>query len=69
MSREPQTRKILNYLQSGNTITALKALSLFSCMRLAARIYDIGRLGYVVRREKVSRGDKWYMEYSINQEL
>jgi len=67
MSKETQVKSILSHLKSGGTLTSLEALQKFNCMRLASRIYDIGKLGYMVSREKVSRGKKWYMEYSIKE--
>lgn len=49
-----QTKQILAYLQSGNSITPLEALNLFGCMRLQARIYDIEReTGVRAQRERV----------------
>ena len=41
-----QTNEILKYLETGRTITALDALKLFGCQRLAARIYDLKKRGY-----------------------
>ncbi len=43
--RETQNSKILTYLAEGNTITPLKALKLFGCMRLGARIWDLKKMG------------------------
>lgn len=48
-----QSRKILAYLQAGNSLTALDALYLFSCMRLGARIYDLKQEGHVIRTQLV----------------
>lgn len=36
-----QSAKILEYLKAGNSITAIDALRMFSCFRLASRIHDI----------------------------
>jgi uncharacterized small protein (DUF1192 family) len=40
---------ILRHLQSGATLTALDALDLFGCNRLAARIADLRAKGYRVQ--------------------
>ena len=48
--REPngQSAEILRHLQGGAAITALEALELYGCMRLAARIADLRDMGYVI---------------------
>lgn len=43
--REAQTQQILRYLEAGNSITGLEALTLFGCMRLPARIADLKKAG------------------------
>lgn len=43
-----QTNKILKYLRTGKTLTPIKALKLFGCFRLGARIYDLHKLGYKI---------------------
>lgn len=69
---ESQTRKILNYLLQGNSITPLEALDKFNCMRLGARIKDIEkRLGYPPERKRVkvtNRDGKevWVAAYWLN---
>ena len=40
-SSESQKKKILQYLQDGETITSLEALELFRCFRLASRMTDL----------------------------
>jgi hypothetical protein len=44
-----QAGLILRHLQSGATLTALDALDLFGCNRLAARIADLRAKGYRVQ--------------------
>ena len=41
ISSESQNGRILAYLQDGETITALEALKLFKCFRLASRMTDL----------------------------
>jgi len=43
-----QTKQILEYLKQGNSITALEALNVFQCMRLASRINDLKNSGYKI---------------------
>ena len=47
-----QNEAILNYLQSGGSITALESVQEFGCMRLAARIADLKADGHDI-------GDCW----------
>jgi len=44
-----QAGLILRHLQSGGTLTALDALDLFGCNRLAARVSDLRAKGYRVQ--------------------
>ena len=39
--RPTQAGRILAYLQAGHRLTALEALELFGCFRLAARIHEL----------------------------
>jgi len=48
VKKASQTEKILKYLKRGGTLTSLKALRMFGCLRLAARIYDIREMGHNV---------------------
>ena len=47
-----QNEAILNYLQSGSSITALESVHEFNCMRLAARIAGLKADGHDI-------GDCW----------
>lgn len=48
MSTETQNTQILDYLMSSKHITAMDALKLFGCFRLAARIHDLKQAGHVI---------------------
>ena len=48
-----QTQLIAQWLQEGNTITQIEALSRFGCFRLASRINDLRRLGLNIATEKI----------------
>ena len=58
MTTDTQCKQIAAHLEGGNTITALEALNLFGCFRLASRIHDLRVAGYniIVDRVKTSTG-------------
>ena len=41
-----QNQFILEFLQSGKTLSPMQALHYYGCFRLAARIYDLRQEGY-----------------------
>ena len=46
-----QKKDILKYLQSGEELTPIKALNLFNCFRLAARIEELRKEGYPIESQ------------------
>ena len=44
-----QNAKILEHLNSGRSITAIEALQLYGCFRLASRIHDLRKAGVDVK--------------------
>lgn len=44
-----QNQKILRYMKQYGSITPLEALQEFGCMRLAARISDLRRMGIGIK--------------------
>lgn len=48
MSTETQNTQILDHLMRGKGITAMDAMTLYYCFRLAARIYDLKQAGHVI---------------------
>ncbi len=48
-----QRARILEFLKRGKTLTALSALHLFGCNRLAARIHELREQGFQVRGDMV----------------
>jgi hypothetical protein len=60
-----QTQRIESYLKQGNPITPIKALKLFGCLRLAARINDLKRSGLSVSSEIVNKNGKRFAQYRI----
>lgn len=49
-----QNTRIAAWLNAGNTITSLEALSRFGCMRLASRINDLRNRGMNIGMRKVT---------------
>ena len=54
-----QNEKILKYLQTHKRgLTAMQALEKFGCMRLASRISDLRKVGYIISREMIAVKDR-----------
>ena len=49
-----QSVAILNYLQSGGSLSPIEALNKFNCFRLAARIGDLRKEGHDIQTEIVT---------------
>ena len=67
--KESQNKKIIAYLEDGNAITPIEALTLFGCMRLAARISDLKRRGYIISKTMKTNGDSRYAQYKLEEPL
>ena len=46
-----QAERVLKYMRDFGSITQLEAIRDISCMRLGARIFDLKRDGYVIKKE------------------
>lgn len=53
-----QCEKILQYMADEGSITPLDALREFNCMRLASRISDLKKAGFVVHKEMETAKNK-----------
>ena len=61
-----QNAMILNFLESGGSLTPIEALEKFQCFRLAARMNDLRKKGYVIETEILKDDNgKSYASYSI----
>jgi hypothetical protein len=69
MAKQSQSQKILNYLQTGKTLSPLQALQLFNCMRLASRINDLRKDGHEVTTDIVYQDDKRWANYRLMKPL
>ena len=48
-----QNKRIAEWLKAGNSITAMEALNMFNCFRLASRINDLRKRGMEIITEKI----------------
>lgn len=61
-----QRQQILEYLQAGNRLTPLEALSRFGCLRLGARAYDLRQQGHKIESHLVETANgKRVSEYYL----
>jgi hypothetical protein len=65
MAKESQNKQVLAYLQTGKTLSALQALNLFRCMRLASRINDLRRHGHQIVTDTIRQNDKHWASYRL----
>lgn len=67
--KKTQNDKILEYMKENGSITALEAVRNFGCLRLAARISDLRKMGNVIERELIMvptrTGKTRVAEYSL----
>ena len=64
--RPTQAGRILAYLREGHRITALEALEIFQCFRLAARVHELRREGWnIIERTVETASGKRIAEYSL----
>ena len=62
-----QNELIKAHLQAGYSITPLQAFSMYGCLRLGARIYDLKREGMDIDSHLVRRHGKQFSEYYLSQ--
>lgn len=67
-----QTERIIRHLQDYGSISSLEALREYGIMRLASRISDLKKAGIPIRREMVTRKNRYgentsFARYSIEE--
>ena len=62
-----QTQAIYEYLKQGNSLTPLDALSLFGCMRLEARIWELKQQGIDIQMDMIKHNDKHFARYFMTK--
>ena len=68
MKKPSQNSRILRHLMKGKTLTPLQALDLFGTWRLSARIANLKDEGFKIVTDLITREDKTFASYSINEE-
>lgn len=54
MSKATQAERVLSYMRDFGGITQLEALKDIGCMRLASRISDLKKQGYLIKGETIT---------------
>ena len=54
-----QNDRVLEYIRTFGSITAIQALADLGVMRLASRISDLRKMGYKIERRMVERSNRW----------
>jgi hypothetical protein len=65
MKKRTQCEKILAYMKKGRTLTPLQALRKFNCLRLAGRIDELKRDGYMIKSRKIAIRGKRVARYLL----
>ena len=65
--KKSQKEMVLEYLKTHRGITPLEALDMFGCFRLAAVICELRKDGYDIETEMVTRNEKTYANYILNE--
>lgn len=60
-----QAKQILSYLRSGNSLTQAQSVRYFNCYRLSARIWDLRKMGFLIRSEIVRNEGSHFAKYSL----
>lgn len=67
MSEATQAQRVLDYMERFGSITQLEALRDLGVMRLASRISDLKKQGYVIRSETESVKNRFDEKCSIKR--
>lgn len=54
-----QNGEILRHLQENGKINVIEAERLYGCRRLSARIFDLKKLGHLIRTDKIIRNNRY----------
>ncbi len=63
--KDTQKALILEYLQSGQSLSPIDALHKFGCFRLAPRVLELRLEGFDIQTQMVRRNGKAYAEYRL----
>jgi hypothetical protein len=67
MKTQSQNKRVLDWLKSGQTLTAAAAASYWGIYRLSARIYDLKRQGHAIKSELQFDKSAHWSVYSIEK--
>ena len=67
MDTATQNEAILAHLKAGKAVTPISALTMFGCLRLSARIYDLRAEGNKIDMQRVQdpKSGKYYGRYTL----
>lgn len=65
MSLTTQKQQVLMHMRTRGPITPLDALRKYQCFRLASRIEELRRDGWLINSALVKRGEKRVASYSL----
>ena len=65
-----QCKQVIRHMEKSGRLTSLEAMQEYGIMRLASRITDLKKAGYPIRREMVTRMNRYgetvaFARYSI----
>ena len=67
MSKATQSQRILAYIEDFGSITALEAMTDLGVMRLASRISDLKKKGYIFKSETVAVKNRFGEDCYVKQ--
>lgn len=64
--RPSQAQQILDYMQSGESISPIQALDMFGCFRLASRILELRNMGHKIKSDLyTNQFGKTFAKYTL----
>jgi len=62
-----QNERLLEWLQSGKSITALESFNQLGIMRLASRVCDLKKQGYEIKSEMIGVKNRYNEKCSVKR--
>lgn len=67
MARTTQKDRLLKYFEDFGSITSWQAYADLGIMQLATRIFELKERGYIFKKEKVKKLNRWGQEVSFDK--
>lgn len=67
MARITQKDRLLKYFEDFGSITSWQAYADLGIMQLATRIFELKERGYIFKKEKVKKLNRWGQEVSFDK--